>query len=42
MQPLLLDTCAVIWIAEDEKLAPEAIAAIDAAYQAEVPTYARR
>ena len=22
MQPLLLDTCAVVWIAENEKLAP--------------------
>jgi PIN domain nuclease of toxin-antitoxin system len=39
MQPLLLDTCAVIWIAEDEKLAPDAIAAMDGANEAGVTTY---
>lgn len=30
-QPLLLDTCAMIWMGENEKLGDEAIAAIDAA-----------
>lgn len=30
-QPLLLDTCAMIWMGEDEELSPEAVAAIDAA-----------
>jgi PIN domain nuclease of toxin-antitoxin system len=39
MQPLLLDTCAVIWIAEDERIAPDAVAMLDAAHQAHVPTY---
>ena len=29
MSPLLLDTCAAIWIAEDEPIAPEALAALD-------------
>jgi PIN domain nuclease of toxin-antitoxin system len=31
MMPLLLDTCAAIWIAEDEPLAGGAIEALDAA-----------
>jgi len=39
MQPLLLDTCAVIWIAEGETLADEATAALDAVHAAGVPTY---
>jgi PIN domain nuclease of toxin-antitoxin system len=39
MQPLLLDTCAVIWIAEGEGLADEATAALDAAHAAGVGTY---
>jgi PIN domain nuclease of toxin-antitoxin system len=34
MPPLLLDTHAAIWITEDQPLAPVAVAAIDAAYQA--------
>lgn len=31
MKPILLDTCAAIWIAEDEPLAADAVQAIDAA-----------
>jgi PIN domain nuclease of toxin-antitoxin system len=31
MQPLLLDTCAVIWLSENEKMKEEADEAIDAA-----------
>jgi len=39
MQPLLLDTCAVVWIAENEKLAPLALDALSSTYEAGVPTY---
>ena len=39
MQALLLDTCAVIWIAENEKLAPDAVAALDDANEAGLTTY---
>lgn len=39
MQPLLLDTCAVIWIAENEKLAPDAVAALDSANDTGAATY---
>jgi PIN domain nuclease of toxin-antitoxin system len=39
MQPLLLDTCAVIWIAEDEGIAQEATDALNAAYAEGLPTY---
>lgn len=39
MQPLLLDTCAVIWIAEDHTLAPEAAEALDAAHEEGAPVY---
>jgi PIN domain nuclease of toxin-antitoxin system len=39
MQPLLLDTCAVIWIAENEKLAPGAIEALDDANESGAATY---
>jgi PIN domain nuclease of toxin-antitoxin system len=39
MQPYLLDTCAVIWIADDERLAPAAVDALDGANEAGVPTY---
>jgi PIN domain nuclease of toxin-antitoxin system len=39
MQPLLLDTCAVIWIAEGEALADGAMTALDAAHAASVLTY---
>lgn len=31
MQPLLLDTCAVIWLSEDQPIKPEAIALLNAA-----------
>jgi PIN domain nuclease of toxin-antitoxin system len=39
MQPLLLDTCALIWIAGDEALTEEAAAALDRAYAGGVVTY---
>jgi PIN domain nuclease of toxin-antitoxin system len=39
MQPLLLDTCAVVWIAENEKLAPLALEALSSTYEAGAPTY---
>ncbi len=39
MQPLLLDTCAVVWIAENEKLAPLALDALSSTYEAGAPTY---
>src|SRR5437588_8306792 len=39
MQPLLLDTCAVIWIYENAKLSASALAAIDAAHETGTPTY---
>ena len=39
MQALLLDTCAVSWIAENEKLAPDAVAALDDANEAGLTTY---
>jgi PIN domain nuclease of toxin-antitoxin system len=39
VQPLLLDTCAAIWIVEDAELAPAALNAITAAYEAGAPAY---
>jgi len=39
MQPLLLDTCAVIWIAENETIAPQTIEALDNAHEAGAATY---
>lgn len=39
MQPLLLDTCAVVWIAEGETIAPPAMQALDAAHAAGVVVY---
>jgi PIN domain nuclease of toxin-antitoxin system len=39
VQPLLLDTCALIWIAEDERLAPDAEAVLDAAHASGAMTY---
>jgi PIN domain nuclease of toxin-antitoxin system len=39
MQAVLLDTCAAVWIAENEKLAPEAVAALREVRQAGLPTY---
>ena len=38
-QPLLLDTCALIWMAEDAPLAPEAAELLDAADAAGAVTY---
>ena len=37
--PLLLDTCAVIWVASDEPIAKEARNAIAAALMADLPVY---
>lgn len=37
--PLLLDTCAAIWIAEDEPLAEPAISALDEAFDAGLGIY---
>jgi len=39
IQPLLLDTCAAIWIAEDEKLAPAALDVLSSILEAGLPTY---
>lgn len=39
MQPLLLDTCAVIWINEDEPIKPEAAALMNSAYAQNVTTF---
>jgi PIN domain nuclease of toxin-antitoxin system len=39
MQPILLDTCAVIWMAEDESLTEKATRLLDEASAAGVPTY---
>ena len=39
MQPLLWDTCAVIWIYENARMAQPAVQAIDAAYAADVPCF---
>lgn len=39
MQPLLLDTCAAIWMTGDEEFAEHAARSIDEANYAGVPTY---
>jgi PIN domain nuclease of toxin-antitoxin system len=39
MQPILLDTCAMIWIAEGETIADAAVEALNAAHAAGVATY---
>jgi PIN domain nuclease of toxin-antitoxin system len=39
MQPVLLDTCAAVWIAENEKLAPQAVEVLRDVHQAGLPTY---
>jgi PIN domain nuclease of toxin-antitoxin system len=39
MQPLLLDTCAAIWIAEDNKLTPVALDVLSGTHEAGLPTY---
>jgi PIN domain nuclease of toxin-antitoxin system len=37
--PMLLDTCAVIWFAEDQHLAPTAYEALDEAFETQTPVY---
>jgi PIN domain nuclease of toxin-antitoxin system len=39
MQPLLLDTCAAIWIAEDDKLTLAALDVLSGTHEAGLPTY---
>jgi PIN domain nuclease of toxin-antitoxin system len=39
MQPYLLDTCAVIWIADNERIAAEAVEALEIANEAGEATY---
>jgi len=39
MQPILLDTCAAIWLAEDAPLAQSALDLLAAAADAEISTY---
>jgi PIN domain nuclease of toxin-antitoxin system len=39
MQPLLLDTCAAIWIAEDEKLTLAALDVLSDTHEAGLSTY---
>ena len=39
MQPLLWDTCAVIWIYEKARLAQDALDAMDAAHRRGIPSY---
>ena len=39
MRPLLLDTCASIWLLENEPLSQAADEALDAAATADIPTY---
>lgn len=37
--PLLLDTCAAIWMAQDDKLSPAAMAAIEQTFERREPLY---
>jgi hypothetical protein len=37
--PLLLDTCATIWITDDEPMSDQALGALDHAREAEEPIY---
>jgi PIN domain nuclease of toxin-antitoxin system len=39
MQPLLLDTCAVIWLSEDQPIKPDATALLNAAHSEGALTY---
>jgi PIN domain nuclease of toxin-antitoxin system len=39
MQPLLLDTCAAIWIAGEENLTPAALEVLSDTHEAGLPTY---
>jgi len=36
---ILLDTCAAIWVAENQALAPDAVAALDAAFDSGRPVF---
>lgn len=42
MQPLLLDTCAMIWIAEGKPLKPEAVTVLNNTHAAGVTTFVSR
>lgn len=37
--PILLDTCAAIWLAQGDELPPDAVRAFDAAYERATPIY---
>jgi PIN domain nuclease of toxin-antitoxin system len=37
--PLLLDTCAAIWLAEDQTMSPEAVAEMDRAFAYDMPVF---
>jgi PIN domain nuclease of toxin-antitoxin system len=39
MRPLLLDTCAAVWIFENAKLSAAALEAINAAHETRAPSY---
>lgn len=39
MNDILLDTCAAIWVAENQALAPGAVAALDAAFDGGRPVF---
>jgi PIN domain nuclease of toxin-antitoxin system len=39
MQPVLLDTCAAIWISEDQELTERASRLLDEAHAARIPTF---
>jgi PIN domain nuclease of toxin-antitoxin system len=39
MQPALLDTCAAVWLAENEKLAPQAVEVLRDVHRAGLPMY---
>jgi len=39
MQPVLLDTCAAIWLSEGQRVKPEAIALLNAAHVGGASTY---
>ena len=39
MQPVLLDTCAAIWILEDQPIAEQASRLLDDAHAAAIPTF---
>lgn len=39
MTPLLLDTCAAIWLAKDDPMAPAALKAVDQAFSTGAPVF---